>query len=173
MCPDPRIAANFSPVNTLRRQTAVWIAAAVLQAMSLVALGLTLAQERLPTVKLTVGRALVNAEVADEDSERAKGLMGRKELADGQGMLFVFGAPQPMSFWMHDTVIPLSIAYINAQGVIREIHDLKPLDETPVQSAFDDLMFALEVPQGWFERNNILPGDRILGLPSPKTAPRE
>ncbi|MBU3666621.1 MAG: DUF192 domain-containing protein [Chthoniobacterales bacterium] len=170
MCPAPRVAANFSPVKNLRRQITAWTAAAALQALSLVALGLTPAQDRLPAVKLTIGRALVNAEIADEDAERAKGLMGRNELAEGEGMLFVFASPQPMNFWMHDTVIPLSIAYINAQGVIREIHDLKPMDETPVQSAVNDLMFALEVPQGWFERNSILPGDRILGLPSPNTA---
>ena len=54
--------------------------------------------------------------------------------------------------------------------VIREIHELQPLDETPARSAFRDLLYALEVPQGWFHKNKILPGDRILGLPSPATA---
>ena len=91
--------------------------------------------------------------------------MGRKELADGEGMLFVFAEPQAMSFWMHDTLVPLSIAYINGQGIIREIHDMKPLDESPVPSIFNDITYALEVPLGWFQRNKILSGDSIAGLP--------
>jgi len=96
--------------------------------------------------------------------------MGRTELADGQAMLFVFTQPQPMSFWMHNTLIPLSIAYINAAGVIREIHDMQPLDKTMIRSAFRDHLYALEVPQGWFQKNKILPGDKIHGLPAPSTA---
>jgi uncharacterized membrane protein (UPF0127 family) len=127
-------------------------------------------QEILPTVTLRIGSVTVQAEVADESDERTAGLMGREALGDGQGMLFVFREPQAMSFWMRDTLVPLSIAYINAAGVIREIHDLQPLDETPARSAFRDLLYALEVPQGWFHKNKILPGDRITGLPSPETA---
>lgn len=127
-------------------------------------------QPTLPTIRLSIGATTVKAEVADEAHERNAGLMGRKELADGEGMLFVFPEPQPLSFWMRDTLIPLSIAYLNAQGVIREIHDLKPLDETTRQSMFRDLVYALEVPQGWFERNKILPGDRVVGLPAPSSA---
>ncbi len=127
-------------------------------------------QEILPTITLRIGAVAVEAEVADESDERTIGLMGREELADGQGMLFVFREPQAMNFWMRDTLVPLSIAYINAAGVIREIHDLQPLDETPARSAFRDLLYALEVPQGWFHKNKILPGDRITGLPSPDTA---
>ena len=127
-------------------------------------------QEILPTVTLHIGTVAVEAEVADEIDERTIGLMGREELADGKGMLFVFRDPQAMNFWMRDTLVPLSIAYINAAGVIREIHELKPLDETAAHSAFRDLVYALEVPHGWFQRNKILPGDRILGLPTPQTA---
>lgn len=127
-------------------------------------------QEELPAVTLTIGKAAVRAEVADEPHERRTGMMGRTELADGDGMLFVFPAPQALSFWMRDTLVPLSVAYINAQGVIREIHDLQPLEERPAFSNFRDLVYALEVPQGWFGRNKILPGDRVAGLPSPATA---
>jgi uncharacterized membrane protein (UPF0127 family) len=127
-------------------------------------------QEELPTTTLRIGTATLRAEVADQPDQRTLGLMGRTELADGHGMLFVFPAPQPMAFWMRGTLLPLSIAYINGAGVIREIHDLQPLDETSVRSNFRDLVYALEVPQGWFGKNNILPGDRILGLPLPSTA---
>jgi uncharacterized membrane protein (UPF0127 family) len=130
----------------------------------------TPAQDPLPSTTLRIGAATVVAEIADESDERTTGLMGRQELADGKGMLFVFHQPRPMNFYMRDTLIPLSIAYINAAGIIREIHDLEPLNEAPVRSTFPDLLYALEVPQGWFLRNNILPGDRILGLPAPSTS---
>lgn len=127
-------------------------------------------QPTLPELTLRINGVALQAEIADEPGERTAGLMGRPELAEGRGMLFVFPQPQPLSFWMRDTLIPLSIAYINAAGVIREIHELKPLEERPVFSAVRDLSYALEVPQGWFERNKILPGDKILGLPAPTTA---
>lgn len=127
-------------------------------------------QAPLPVRVLGMGKASVRAEVADTPAAREAGLMYRGSLKDGEGMLFVFGAPQPMSFWMRDTTIPLSIAYINGAGVIREIHDLQPLDETPVPSLFGDLVYALEVPQGWFHRNGVLPGDTVSGLPKPDTA---
>jgi uncharacterized membrane protein (UPF0127 family) len=137
------------------------------------ALARTPAQETLPQVTLRIGGVIVKAEVADETDERTIGLMGRTELKDGEGMLFVFRAPQRLGFWMRDTLIPLSIAYLNGAGIIREIHDLKPLDETSAESTFSDLVYALEVPQGWFGRNKILPGDKVLGLPSPNTAEPE
>ena len=130
-------------------------------------------QPPLPTIRLQIGTSTIQAEVADEPDERTTGLMGRTELAEGTGMLFVFREPQALGFWMRDTLVPLSIAYINATGIIREIHDLRPLEEAPAHSTFRDLSYALEVPQGWFERNKILPGDRILGLPAPHTAQPE
>lgn len=127
-------------------------------------------QDPLPTISLRIGSTTVEAEVADEPDERTIGLMGREDLAEGKGMLFVFREPQAMGFWMKNTLIPLSIAYINADGVIREIYDMQPHSEATAQSAFRDLLYALEVPQGWFHKNKILPGDRITGLPSPETA---
>ena len=130
-------------------------------------------QPPLPTIQLQIGASTLQAEVADESDERIAGLMGRTELAEGTGMLFVFREPQALGFWMRDTLLPLSIAYINAAGIIREIHDLQPLAETPARSAFRDLSYALEVPQGWFTRQKILPGDKILGLPSPSIAQPE
>jgi len=131
------------------------------------AFALTPAQPQLPKITLTIGDQKISAEVADDPDEKTIGLMGRKELAEGDGMLFVFSRPQPMGFWMKDTLIPLSIAYLNAGGIIREIHDMQPLEENPVSSVFRDLVYALEVPQGWFAKNGILVGDRVLGLPKP------
>jgi uncharacterized membrane protein (UPF0127 family) len=127
-------------------------------------------QPPLPEVSLRVGSTSLQVEVADEDHERVAGLMYRTDLDEGRGMLFVFPAPQPMGFWMRNTTIPLSIAYINAAGVIREIHDLQPLHEVPTESTFRDLVYALEVPQGWFSRHKVLPGDKILGLPAASLA---
>jgi uncharacterized membrane protein (UPF0127 family) len=102
----------------------------------------------------------VTAEIARTVEQRAQGLMSRKSLEDGRGMLFVFERDQIMSFWMKDTLIPLSIAYISSSGLILEIHDMQPLNQLPVYSS-SLARYALEVPQGWFNKNSIKPGDRI------------
>jgi uncharacterized membrane protein (UPF0127 family) len=115
------------------------------------------------------GAAAIRAEIARTEDERAQGLMNRKKLPDGEGMLFVFDRDQILSFWMKDTLIPLSIAYISADGRIREIHDMKPGDLSPIRSS-RSLRYALEVPQGWFSRTGTAVGDRVLsadGSPLP------
>ena len=96
--------------------------------------------------------------------------MSRTNLSENEAMLFVFPGPRPVSFWMKDTPVPLSIAYMGSSGRILEIHDLKPFDETPVPSASASVDFALEVPRGWFSGHGILPGDMVGGLPSPAIA---
>ena len=124
------------------------------------------AQVALSAVTLSVGGKAVTAEVADEPQERVTGLMFRKNLAPDTGMLFVMPEPERAAFWMKNTTLPLSVAYINQSGMILEIHDLQPLDEKPVPSAFSNIAYALEMEQGWFARNRILAGDRIKGLPA-------
>lgn len=123
------------------------------------------AQVALPSVNLDVAGKAVTAEVADEPQERKTGLMYRDTLAADSGMLFVMPRPERASFWMKNTTLPLSVAYINPGGVIVEIHDLEPLDEKPVPSAFPNIAYALEMRQGWFAENGVLAGDRIRGLP--------
>lgn len=125
----------------------------------------TEAQPTLPITHLTVKGKTISAEVADDNSERAAGLMFREKLAPDSGMLFVMPSVDTVSFWMRNTKIPLSIAYINTSGMIMEIHKLKPFDETPVKSVFPSIAYALEMEQGWFDKNGILPGDRLQGLP--------
>ena len=124
------------------------------------------AQLALPAITISVGGKTVTAEVADEPQERVTGLMFRKNLASDSGMLFVMPEPEHAAFWMKNTTLPLSVAYINESGLILEIHDLRPLDEKPVPSAFSNIAYALEMEQGWFARNGILAGDRIKGLPA-------
>ena len=127
-------------------------------------------QPTLPAIELRIGTKKITAEVADEDHERAAGLMFRKSLASDSGMLFVMDRIAPVGFWMKNTEVPLTIAYIDPAGVIKELHDLQPRNEKPVPSRFPNIAYALEMPQGWFTKNNIWPGERLEGLPKP-TAP--
>ena len=106
------------------------------------------------------GRVSVKAEIARTPSQRQQGLMHRKELKDGEGMLFIFDSDQPLSFWMKNTLIPLSIAYIAGDGRILEIYNMEPGNLNPVESS-RSAHYALEVPQGWFDRAGIAPGDTI------------
>ena len=124
-------------------------------------------QPALPTTELRIGSKKITAEIADEEHERAAGLMFRKSLASDSGMLFVLDRSGPVGFWMKNTEVPLTIAYIDAAGLIKELHDLQPRNETPVPSRFPNIAYALEMPQGWFSKNNIWPGARIEGLPKP------
>jgi uncharacterized membrane protein (UPF0127 family) len=102
----------------------------------------------------------VRVEIADTDAERQAGLMGRPILPEDAGMLFVFEGEQALSFWMKDTLIPLSVAYIDAQGRIVDIQDMQPLDETPHPSSAP-AQYALEVNQGFFEERGIAVGDTL------------
>ena len=86
--------------------------------------------------------------------------MNRKNIPAGTGMLFVFEEEQQLSFWMKNTPHPLSIAYITKNGTIRDILDMKPYSLNPVLSS-GSVMYALEVPQGWFKANGIESGDKI------------
>jgi uncharacterized protein len=101
-------------------------------------------------------------EIADTEPLRIKGLMGRKEMDKGHGMLFIFEHEQRLNFWMKNTYIPLSIAYIGPDGVINEIYDMKPLDISATYPSARPALYALEVNRGWFEANNIVRGCRIV-----------
>ncbi len=122
--------------------------------------------KRLPARDLTIVRSdgstvTVRAEIADDDAERREGLMRRKEVRDGEGMLFVFESDRKLAFWMKDTLVPLTIAYAASDGRILEFHDMTPLSLAPIESS-RAARYALEVPQGWFSRVGVAAGDRLL-----------
>ena len=102
----------------------------------------------------------ITVELARSRREMTKGFMGRTNIPDGTGMLFVFKKDQKLAFWMKDTPTPLSIAFISARGEICETRDMAPVSEASVESS-QPVRYALEVPQGWFKKNNIGPGCSI------------
>jgi hypothetical protein len=112
----------------------------------------------------------ISVEIADSPEERAEGLMFRSSLAEDHGMLFVFPAPQILSFWMKNTSIPLSIAYLDADGTVLEIYDMEPHSLESITSRRPAL-YALEVNQGTFDRLGVEPGDRLV-LPENLSAGR-
>jgi len=119
------------------------------------------AQPRLETIKLYLGSAELTVEIADENLERQAGMMHRTTMPKNEGMLFVFPRPHQTGFWMKNTTVPLSIAYIDRASRVVEIHDLLPGDTKPVESRSDRIQYALEVNQGWFDRHGIKPGSVI------------
>ena len=127
---------------------------------------LSCTSQKLPVMELPIERdgrevAVLKAEIADTPEARAQGLMFRKKLNDGEGMLFIFERDDILSFWMKNTSIPLSIAYITWDGRIAEIKDMHPYDETSIISS-RSVRYALEVPQGWFSRAGVQAGDRVI-----------
>lgn len=121
----------------------------------------TQAQPKLRTIKLWLGAEELNTEIAISEKEIMTGMMFRTEMGENEGMLFILAAPQRASFWMKNTLVPLSCAYIDPEGTILEIHDMKPKDETPIPSKSTNILYVLEVKQGWFERHKIAVGTQI------------
>ena len=104
---------------------------------------------------------VVKAEMAIKAEDRNHGFMERKNIPDGTGMLFVFERDQILSFWMHNTPHPLSIAYIDSKGKIRDIFDMNPYSTDSILSTVS-VRYALEVPQGWYKKNGITTGDTVI-----------
>ena len=117
-------------------------------------------EKRELTIEAGTGNVTIIAEIASTPGQHEQGLMYRKTLKDGEGMLFVFERDEIRSFWMKNTLVPLSIAYIAFDGRILEIYDMQPLNLDPVRSS-RSVRYALEVPQGWFGRAGIGIGDKV------------
>ena len=121
-----------------------------------------------PEITLNAGLHLIRAEVVDTPETRARGLMYRESMPANHGMLFVFTFAERHCFWMKNTLIPLSIAFLDDRGVIVNIADMQPQTEDNHCSA-RPVRYALEMNQGWFAAKNIRPGFKISGL---EKAPR-
>lgn len=121
-------------------------------------------QAPLPTTQLSAGIHIIRAEVANTEATRRDGLMFRKELPGNDGMLFVFERPDVQCFWMRNTLLPLSIAFIADDGTIVNIEDMAPQTEDP-HCAKKPVRYALEMAQGWFDRHGIQAGRKLDGLP--------
>ena len=117
----------------------------------------------LPTVQLQAGMHIIRAEVAADFSTRAQGLMYRKSLAPNAGMLFIFDANDIYCMWMKNTLIPLSVAFLDERGAIINIEDMQPHSEES-HCAARPARYALEMSRGWFAQRGIKPGVQLGGL---------
>jgi len=120
--------------------------------------------EKEELVSVTVGKDVYQIEVARTREEQSLGLMYRESLESDKGMIFIYKEDRKLSFWMKNTYIPLSIAFIAKDGTIKEIHQLKPESLTPIISTHS-VRYALELPSGSFQRSDAKIGDKI-SLPS-------
>jgi uncharacterized membrane protein (UPF0127 family) len=114
------------------------------------------------TIEASGGESVeVRVQIADEPDEQATGLMNRTALGEDRGMLFVFSSEEDRSFWMKDTLIPLSIAYMDSEGRIVDIQDMKALDDDPPHyESAEPARYALEVKKGFFAERGVEVGDK-------------
>ena len=120
----------------------------------------TQAQPKLRTMKIYLGAETLDAELAITPREEETGMMFRTNITDESAMLFVLREPirAPYGFWMTNCPVSLSAAYIGPEGVIEEIHHLEKNDNVPVVAGHDNIVYVLEVNDGWFQRHNITTG---------------
>lgn len=123
------------------------------------------ARTQLPTSALVINGHPACVEVATTEQARIRGLMFRQWLAPDSGMLFVFDGQQQRRFWMHNTFLPLSIAFIDSSGIITDLLEMTPLDTTERYVSSRPARYALEMNSGWFETRGITAGDTVRGLP--------
>lgn len=162
----PATAARALPAlrrqaRTMRHRAAAAVGALLLACAPLGVSAQDSAQ-KLPAATLTAGMHLIRAEVARTPEQRAIGLMHRKSLGSNDGMLFVFEQPGVQCFWMKNTLIPLSIAFLADDGSIVNIADMQP-QSLDSHCSDKPVRLALEMNQGWFAKKGIKPGTRLRG----------
>jgi uncharacterized membrane protein (UPF0127 family) len=154
--------AFVESVSVLRfdRRSFFPVLAATLLAAALPALG----DAKLATATLQVGSHPLKVEVASSDAQRERGLMFRKSMPRDEGMLFVFDDPGYYAMWMKNTLIPLSVAFVDREGTILNIADMEPqtLDS---HLANGPALYAIETNKGWFDSHHVHAGDKVTGLP--------
>ena len=125
----------------------------------------------LPRSELSIGMHRIDVQVASTHPQRQTGLMHRKEMPQHEGMLFVFEQPAVQCFWMKNTLIPLTAAFVADDGTIVNLADMQPLQETSHCSA-RPVRYVLEMNQGWFAQRHVKAGHRLGGGPFTKPGPR-
>ncbi|WP_408639478.1 DUF192 domain-containing protein [Noviherbaspirillum autotrophicum] len=119
---------------------------------------------KFPVIPLNAGIHVIKAEVAATEAQREQGLMHREKMGQNEGMVFLFGAPAGVCMWMKNTLIPLSVAFIDEAGKIINIEDMEP-QTLESHCAKKPATYALEMNRGWFKQRNIKAGSTIDGLP--------
>ena len=122
------------------------------------------APQKLPAIRLNAGIHNIQAEVARTPEQRAIGLMHRPSMPPNDGMLFIFERAEPQCFWMKNTLLPLSIAFLADDGTVVNLEDMKPQTLDGHCSA-RPVRYALEMNQGWFAKRALKPGTKITGAP--------
>jgi uncharacterized membrane protein (UPF0127 family) len=122
------------------------------------------AQIDLPRIKLSAGMHLIDTQVAASPEQRATGLMFRKEMPQTEGMLFVFEQATQQCFWMKNTLLPLTAAFVADDGTIVNLADMKP-QTTDSHCSTQPVRYVLEMNQGWFGKKNIKAGFKLSGKP--------
>jgi uncharacterized protein len=123
-------------------------------------------QTRLPRVKITAGIHQIDSQVASTPEQRSTGLMFRKEMPVNEGMLFVFEQPTTQCFWMKNTLLPLTAAFVADDGTIVNLADMKP-QTTDSHCSTKPVRFVLEMNQGWFAKRGLKEGAKLSGTPFP------
>jgi uncharacterized membrane protein (UPF0127 family) len=125
------------------------------------------AQMNLSRTRLSAGMHQIDAQVAQTAEQRSTGLMWRKEMPQHEGMLFVFEQPTMQCFWMKNTLLPLSIAFVADDGTVVNLDDMKP-QTTESHCSAKPVRYVLEMNQGWFAKKGIKSGFRLSGQPFTK-----
>ena len=118
----------------------------------------TKVQPKLPTIKVWVGAEELVTEMALTGEQQMTGMMWRTNMPENTAMIFVHSTSQQAGYWMKNCYVPLSVAYIDPDGVIEEIHPLQVQDTNTVYSTATNIRFALETPQGWFDTHHVTTG---------------
>ncbi|MDD2808026.1 DUF192 domain-containing protein [Rhodoferax sp.] len=121
-------------------------------------------QMNLPRTPITAGMYLIDAQVAATPEQRSTGLMFRASMPQAEGMLFVFDFPSEQCFWMKNTRLPLTAAFVADDGTIVNLADMKP-QTTDSHCSEKPVRFVLEMNQGWFQKKGIKPGFKLSGKP--------
>lgn len=121
-------------------------------------------QMQLPRTKLQLGMYQIDAQMAQSAEQRGIGLMFRSEMPAHEGMLFVFEQPSTQCFWMKNTLLPLTAAFVLDDGTIVNLADMKPMS-TDSHCSLKPVRFVLEMHQGWFTKKGFKPGSKITGGP--------